>query len=199
MLVYPGGRVGDRASLGYSFFTIFFCDLGQTQTHSGASNAPSLVLFLIALVTLAFGLPLFFFAFARLFERGSRGALIVRVAPPAAALSAICFLGVGATPWNLYLQAHNEFVTWAFRALLIAMLAALAASLSDRAFARTFGAVFGAYTLVLIGYVLLIALGPAPATAAGAAIQATGQKIIIYASILNIVTASFIARSILAR
>lgn len=53
-------------------------------------------------------------------------------------------------------------------------------------FPRRFAYVFGAFALLLAGYVTLITAGPSAATSQGAAIQATAQKIIVYASIITV-------------
>jgi len=98
MLLYPGGRVGERTSVGYAFFTNYFSDLGQTQTHSGASNTSSLVLFCMALVAIAFGLPLFFAAYSRMLGGLTRFPWTTQFAVVCAVGTAISFLGVAATP-----------------------------------------------------------------------------------------------------
>ena len=195
MLLYPGGRVGDKASLGYSFFTNFFSDLGQTQTHSGASNTTSLVLFCLAIVAIAFDLPLFFAAYSRMLGGLTRLPWTIKFAVVCAIVTAISFLGVAATPWNLYLQAHNDFVTWAFRSLLLAIVLAFVGSLVAPNLPRRFAFIFGAFGVVLVAYVLLIAIGPSPATVQGAAIQASGQKIIVYASVITVLVQSLAARA----
>lgn len=192
MQLYPGGRVGDRDSQGYSFFENFFSDLGQTHTHSGASNTPSLVLFCIAIGAMAIGLGSFFIAFARLFPRASRGVGPGRLAAVCGVVAGLCFIGVAATPWNLYLRAHNVFVIWAFRALLSAVLLDVVAVFISAGFPRRFGWVFVGFALVLAAYVGLLTFGPLPGTPAGALVHATGQKIIVYASVATIFVQSLL-------
>ena len=176
MLLYPGGRVGDPQSIGYSFFTNFFSDLGQTHTHSGATNTVSLALFCIGLVAVAYTIVVFFFAFSDLFPTGTISSRIARAAAWRSVVTAISFLGVAAT----------------------SILACLVASLLERTILRRFALVYGIFAFVLVAYIGLITLGHAPGTAAGAAIQATGQKIIVYASVLTILAQAVIARASLA-
>ncbi|MEP6995864.1 MAG: hypothetical protein ABI968_15175 [Acidobacteriota bacterium] len=198
MAIYPGGSVANPHGSSYSFFDNFFSDLGQTRTLSGASNWTSLVLFVTALTCVALGLGLFFVELARLY---SRTAAIGwgRVAAFFGIATAICFIGVGATPWNLYLAAHNEFVLWVFRAFLAACIASLIALRLEGTFPLRFSAVFAAFGLLLFGYVLLLALGPKPGTPEGARIQAVGQKFIAYASILAVLTQALGLRRYLSR
>lgn len=186
MILYPGGRVGDHESLGYSFFTNFFSDLGQTTTYGGHANYPSLVLFCVALLATGIAAGLFFVAFSGLFERRSPAGRISVAAAAFGILAGICFVGVAATPWNLYLQAHNAFVQWAFRMFLLAVICSGAACLLSSRLPRRFVYVFAAFAILLAAYIAMLTVGPAPGTPLGAMIQATAQKIIVYASVLTI-------------
>jgi hypothetical protein len=190
MLAYPGGSIADPHAAGYAFFDNFFSDLGQTHIRSGASNAASLVLFCVALVGMAFGLALFFIAFAQFFARSRAGRVLGFVGIGAGLVTAVCFTGVAATPWNLYLQAHNDFVTWAFRAYLLAVLAFVGAIFATPEVPRRFAYVFIAFAVVLVAYVVLLTAGPTLATSEGARIQVVGQKVIVYASIATIMIQS---------
>jgi hypothetical protein len=55
--------------------------------------------------------------------------------------------------------------------------------------------VFGIFFGLLVAYLLLLEFGPSLTTYAGMLIQATGQKIIVYASITSIMLQALIARS----
>ena len=102
----------------------------------------------------------------------------------------MCFVGVARAPWNLYLRAHNEFVVWAFRAFLAGALRAAVATGITASFPRRFTWIFGSFALLLSAYVGLLITGPKPHTAAGAFVQATGQTIMVDASVLTILVAS---------
>lgn len=198
MAIYPGGSVADPTSRGYSFFDNFFSDLGQTRTLSGASNLVCMALFATALTVVALGLGLFFVELARLYSE--RAAVRwARVAAFFGIVTGICFLGVAATPWNLYLAAHNVFVHWTFRLLLAAAVASIAAILLETGFPRRFASVFGAFAVVLLAYVFLLVLGPKPSTPEGARVQVVGQKIIAYASILAVLAQAIGLRAWLRR
>ncbi len=198
MAIYPGGSVANPQGSGYSFFNNFFSDLGQTRTLSGAPNLACMALFATALIVVALGLGLFFVALARLYSRRT-AVCWARVAAFFGIVTGVCFLGVAATPWNLYLAAHNEFVHWAFRSFLGAAVASIAAILSETGFPRRFASVFGGFALILLAYVLLLALGPKPNTPDGARIQAVGQKIIVYSSILAVLAQAIGLRAWLGR
>ena len=198
MLLYPGGSVAVPDSSRYSFFLNFFSDLGQTHVTSGISNLPSMVLLVVALTTTALGLITFFFAFSRLFVVSLGAIWLSRIAIVCGIVAGISFIGVAFTPWNLFLQAHGEFVTWAFRAFLAAVVLLIPATLLEPGFPRRYPIVFAVFAVVLFAYVLLLAFGPRSGTPEGSIVQATGQKIIVYASILTILIQSFTARKLVS-
>jgi hypothetical protein len=199
MFLYPGGRVGDPQSTGYAFFTNFFSDLGQTRTYGGHANLPSLVLFCIALGATAFAMGLFFIGFSLLFPAGSPARLTSTLGAVCGIVAGLSFIGVAATPWNVYLRAHNEFVLWAFRSFLVAVVLCAAAGFVAPNFPRRFAWVFVAFAILLAVYVGVITVGPRADTAEGAAIQATAQKIIVYASVLTVLVQALYARAWLKR
>ncbi|MDQ6824297.1 MAG: hypothetical protein M3007_02405 [Candidatus Eremiobacteraeota bacterium] len=189
MLLYPGGSVSSPESQRYSFFFNFFSDLGQTHVgygSSGAANLPSMFLFGLALTTTAAGLVLFFVAFSLLFQESPVSVWLSRIALLCGTVTAVCFVGVAFTPWNLFLQAHNGFVDWAFRMFLLAVILLMITIAVEPGFPRHFMIIFGGFAALLAAYVALLTFGPSTSTPQGSAIQATGQKIIVYASILTV-------------
>jgi hypothetical protein len=198
MLLFPGGRQQDPTSTGYHFFLNFFSDLGATTTRSGADNLASMVLFMSALVSLATVLVLFFLAFTRFFN--GIPLLLSQIGAVFGFVAAVGYVGVAATPWNRLLGAHNAFVQLAFGALFVTVMLNLIAILRTPDFPRRFAWVFLAFGALLFAYVLLIFFGPNPKFSnTGAAIQSTGQKIIVYASVLTMLIQSLSVESLLLR
>ena len=144
-----------------------------------------MALFVIALCSLAAGLVLFFIAFAQFFTDASVARWLSRLGSALGIGSAICFLGVAATPWNLLLKPHNLFVLGAFGLLLGAVLAYLLAIRFKQSFPRRFARIFGSFALILLAYVVLLKAGPSPMTPRGLTVQVTAQKIIAFASVLT--------------
>jgi hypothetical protein len=62
----------------------------------------------------------------------------------------------------------------------------IAAILIEREYPRRMAIVFAVFALLLAAYVVLITVGPSTDTENGLTIQATGQKIIVYAAIVAI-------------
>lgn len=192
MFWYPGGTMVDDATQGYSFFHNFFSELGFTTAH-GRSNQVGAGLFFVALTLVGFGLGLFFLAFPRFFEQERRTRWLAWFGSGLGLLSAVCFIGVACTPANLNMALHKTFVMWAFRLLPVAIFCYIPA-MSMTHFPLALRGVFIAFFLLLMAYLLLLEFGPEIDTYNGMVIQATGQKVIVYSSILSIMVQAFWAR-----
>jgi hypothetical protein len=202
MFFYPGGTVPVAATSGYHFFINFFSDLGQTRTQSGATNYPSMLLFTTSMAMAGIGLGTFFVMFAKVFTskaatpwalRLNRAATLVGV------VAAVCFIGVGATPYNLLFLEHQAFVQWAFRLLLLAILLESAALRLTPGIPRSWLGVNVAFVAILFAYLLLMMFGPSTRTLIGDEIHAVGQKIIVYTAITTIFAQALLVRAHLAR
>ncbi len=191
MLLYPGGTPFNQTGKRYDFFDNFFSDLGQTRTPSGQSNTASLVLLVTALTAVAVVMVLFFVAFVGFFS--GRRRRLGRLASLFGVVTAICFVGVAATPWDLYLEAHNAFVKIAFPSFLVAVLLYTVAILLEHSVPQRFAWVFIAYAVILAAYVVLILAGPDVKTSTGRIIQVAGQKVIVYASVVTVLVQSLAA------
>jgi hypothetical protein len=196
MLAYPGGTYADPATAGFSFWNNFFSDLGRTRTRLGGGQVLSRLLFTTALLLVAAGLAAFFAAFAGL-VRSARPARGLALAGSACGcLAAVAFAGVALVPADVALALHDRLVQWAFRAFLAAVLCYLPALAREPALPRSLLRVFAAFAALLAGYVALITWGPSPHEAAGQTVQATGQKVIVYAAVLAVAAQARIARQV---
>jgi hypothetical membrane protein len=200
MFSYPGGTFVDPHSKGYSFFRNFFSDLGRTQTHSGDSNTVSAILFFVALTLVGLGLATFFLAMPRFFRQAVAGPahLLSRLGSAAGILSGLSFVGVACTPANLIGWLHRLFVQIAFVAFFVAVLFYIAAILRTNTYPRRYALVCGVFVLVLAAYLVLIFFGPSLLSPRGLVIQATGQKIVVYAAIVAALILADGARRLMA-
>ncbi|HEX6496039.1 MAG TPA: hypothetical protein VF018_11180 [Acidobacteriaceae bacterium] len=185
MLIYPGGAVYQRDANHYLFFRNFFSDLGATVTPSGRPNLPSHILLAIALGTVGIALILASSNWKVIVAR-QRTARGVGLASQAFQIVAgLGFVGIAATPWNLVLDAHNGFVRAAFGFLLAYDLCLLVIQLCNR-WPPRYVLANAAYLLLLIAYVGILFVGPALDTQSGLEFQVGAQKIIVYASVINL-------------
>jgi hypothetical protein len=189
MLLYPGGTMTDPHSHGYSFFLNFLSDLGRIATPSGQSNLASRMLFTIALSMGAVGVALFFVALTQFFAGSGIVPWLSRLAAIFGLVASICFIGVAFVPLDLSGPVHYLFLDAALLSFLLAFLLLFLAVLLTPGFPRRVVWVFSAFAVLLAGYSLfllfLLLFGPATGTLIWEIAQATGQKIIVYASILT--------------
>jgi hypothetical protein len=199
MFLYPGGAKYHLAAERYLFLQNFFSDLGATRTYSGKPNMLCASLFIAALSFLGLAMivasPLWRAWLPRVptttAQSGmasfspSRNAPWGIAAQIFAALSGLCYLGVAVTPWNYFLETHNNFVKGAFSLLLGLIVALLLGQISERE-TTPYLIANCAYLILLAGYVYLLFAGPSLQTQNGLAAQVAAQKIITYVSILNL-------------
>jgi hypothetical protein len=195
MLVYPGGTPNEPLRHRYSFFKNCFSDLGRTRTFAGQTNRVSQVLFITAMVIGAAVLALFFRAFAVVTARGRKNSrAIARHLSHVGALfgiaTAICFIGVACTPWDLFEHAHIAFALWAFRLFFGGVVLNLIAVLIEPALPRRAAWFFAAFAIMLIAYIFLLTAGLTPGPMSAAVIQDTGQKVIVYSAIVTVLVQS---------
>ena len=191
MLVYPGGTKFAPQASGYSFFQNFFSELGFTVTRGGYPNPVAAPLFFVALVLAGLGLVLFFVTIPQFFW-DTRGQQILSILGSAAGVvSGFAYVGIAFTPGNLLPNPHLQFVLLAFRAFLPAVVLYLVAILSTPAYPNGYAGIYVVFAILLAAYIGLITRGPDIDTAQGVLIQATGQKIIVYAAILTILVQSW--------
>jgi hypothetical protein len=100
-------------------------------------------------------------------------------------IAGLGFIGVAATPWDLVLDAHNTFVRAAFGFLLAYDLCLLVIQLRNR-WSPAYTVANAIYLVLLIAYVGILFFGPRLDTQSGLEFQVAAQKIIAYASAINL-------------
>ena len=191
MFFYPGGTFTDPARRGYSFFENFFSELGFLRTPAGEPNTVSLVLFVTAMFLAGGGMALFFLALPKFYRRTRTGHILGMFGSIFGVLSAICFWGVAAFPADVNLAAHGDFVVWAFRLFPAAVLCYAIVYFLEKGVSYGYAWALVIFLVFLIGYIFLLELGPDFKSLPGTVIQATGQKVIVYASILSVMIQSW--------
>ena len=184
MLLYAGGTAADNSAPRYQFFNNFFSDLGLTIAHSGESNTISAILFFLTLTFAGLGVVAFFVAAPYLFGTTAVGKWLARFGSVFGIITGLSYVGVAFTPANLFLDAHRNFVLAAFSAFLVVVIAYVIAIFVTQSYPNVYAFVYMAFAVLLAIYLWLIFNGPGFETARGITIQATGQKIIVYAAII---------------
>jgi hypothetical protein len=199
MFLYPGGAKYHLAAERYLFLQNFFSDLGATRTYSGKPNMLCASLFIVALSFLGMAMIVASQLWKAWLSRVPTEAAQDGTAPFSAprntswgiaaqifaALSGLCYLGVAATPWNYFLDAHNNLVKGAFSLLLGLIVCLLWGQIYERE-TTPYLIANCIYLILLAAYVYLLFAGPSLQTQNGLAVQVAAQKIITYVSILNL-------------
>lgn len=196
MFIYPGGTSADKTTTGYQFFTNFFSDLGRTVAHNGQPNALSSLLFTVAMIAAGGGLALFFVAFMRFFTRPASHRVLSVIGTIFGVIAGLCFMGVGLTPGNVNSPLHGSFVLWAFGAFLAATALYSVVILREAGYPNRYAWPFVIFAVLLAAYMYLITQRPQIGDLSPVFIQATGQKIIVYASLASILLQSVAAQRV---
>ena len=198
MFVYPGGAVFELEANRYLFLRNFFSDLGATITPSGRPNFASHLLFGIALGTVGLALVLASSNWKVIVAKRQAARTAGVASQVVEIIAGLGFIGIAATPWNLVLDAHNGFVRLAFGFLLVYDLCLLIIQLRNR-WSPGYTAVNAIYLLVLVAYVGILFFGPGLDTQSGLEFQVAAQKVIVYASVINLGLQSVSIRYALSR
>ncbi len=185
MLAYPGGTYQEPSAQGYQFFRNFFSDLGLSQTFSGGPKTISFLLFVIALTLAGVALVLFFLFAPPLFKKRRLAYGLSIIGSIFGIISGLSFIGVAMSPADLYLSLHGNFVQVAFIFFFIAVIFYLPAVLLTPHYPNVYAWTYLAFAILLAGYIWLLFNGPDFTSPQGMLIQATGQKVIVYAAILT--------------
>jgi hypothetical protein len=196
MFLYPGGTRNDPTTGCYQFLANFFSDLGITVAHDGSPNTPCAALFFTALVLGGLAVILFFVAMAQFFKQPRSARVLSWIGSSIGVVSGLAYVGIAFTPGNLLLDAHILFVQVAFLCFFLAVLFYLVAILLTESYPNRYAAVLAGFAVILAVYLWLLFFGPAPDTPSGLTIQATGQKIVVYAMIITVFIEAYGARRV---
>jgi len=184
MFHYPGGTYTNHDAVGYSFWYNFFSDLGRRATFSGASNTVPHILFVTALCFAALMLALAFAALPRLFTKVKSARRLAVLGSIVGIISVISYIGIASLPADLHLPTHKLFVYIAFTAFLLVVALYSSAIFRNRAYPNFYAYTYLAFAVILALYLVLLFAGPKAETSWGNRLQATGQKIVVYAEIV---------------
>ncbi|MBC8345598.1 MAG: hypothetical protein H8E56_05025 [Candidatus Marinimicrobia bacterium] len=115
MIMYAGGTLNNPESIGYSFTRNFFSDLGKFTDE----NIISAMMFNLCLIVCGLFFAAYYIYFTKLFYENTLINILAKIGSISGVIGSICFIGVGLTPHNLFLDLHIVFVNWAFRFFLI--------------------------------------------------------------------------------
>ena len=180
MLIYPGGTISDPSLEGYSFTKNFFSDLGMIESHNGERNYYAAVLFFIALNGVGLGLITYFVTAPVLFRTHTMSYVLAWFGSFFGIIAGLGYIGVAFTPADLLLDPHVLAVYVAFLNIPVAIFFYAFAIFLMPGYPQRYALAFIIFTVMLLAYVYLLFSGISDLR-----IQATGQKLIAYASLIT--------------
>lgn len=185
MALYPGSSYVRTGTRHYSLTLNFLSDLGATRTYASRINVASAIPFMLALAIVGLAIWIFSLNGRLIWRKRERFVLPFKVSVLLAAISGLAFVGVAAFPSNLSAVMHMTFVLTAF-GFLLGYLIVLSIVQIGNAWGRFYIVTNLCFVAVLIGYIVLLAAGPRVRSVANIGTQALIQKVVVYASVLNL-------------
>lgn len=193
MVTYAGGRAFDQTEPHYRLAGNFLSDLGRTRAYSGRANHVSCALFFFALASLGVALASFAWTWPTFAWQQRRARWAGHASAGFGMLSALAFVGVAVTPFDVAFRAHMFFVTSAFGCLAL-YVATLTLVMWRNGARRTWLAINVGYLVVVASYVAFVLVGPHLATPRGFTSQVVAQKVVAYASMVHAVLIATLVR-----
>jgi hypothetical protein len=181
MFYYLGGTLSNHDTVGYSFWNNFFSDLGRRVSLSGDPNIISRSLFAIGYWFLGLLLCLFFAALPCLFAGAKSARRLAIIGSIFGIIGAVSFGIVSVIPWDTHQLAHEIFAVIVRVAFITAAALYSVAILRNELYPKAYAYAFLAFAVIWLVYLILPLAGPSMETAWGNKVQATAQKIAVYA------------------
>ncbi len=192
MTMYPGGTHLEPRTAGYDFFDNTFSELGRIRGYLGQTNTAGAASFALATVIAGASLAAFFLSEAKRLEARastSRHALLTRLF---GFVTAFGFTFVGLTPTDLVPGPHYAFVYLAFVGYALTDIVLLlgwgSVPGTDGKVRRHRLLAYGAFLVILCTYLIVLFIVAGTGSTALHAPLVTGQKLVVYAGIVVVVT-----------
>ena len=184
MVVYPGGTIQEPFLEHYSFLYNFFSDLGRTRAPDGTPNTWTYSIYIASLIIAGLCTALYFTTLPFLFKAQTSKKYYL-AAMGLGVVAGLCYIGIGMNPYNVDYYSHTLYVRAGFISFLFMSLAYAAAIYNEPGFPRKYAIVLLIFACVLCLQVGIMIFGPRSWTSRYALLlQASSQKIVVYAEIL---------------
>ncbi len=183
MYLYPGGySVGDIVFYPswYKFSKNFFSDLGLLTTPTGRPNLPSSILFCVSMTLLGLTFILHAITLNSYFPHNSKTQKLSIIAMVTGIISAIGFIGVGFTPWDVFPNLHNISVLVGFGVSGFYCFFFGVAVFREKSYPNFFGVISLGYIIVIIAYAFTAIFSPPFDSFPGLTTHVLAQKIVTY-------------------
>ncbi|MHA1111643.1 MAG: hypothetical protein ACTSRE_11115 [Promethearchaeota archaeon] len=189
MFLFPGGfKVSGIVfpSTYYRFDIHFFSDLGMLTTEAGRPNIPSAILWCIALTLVGLSFLMYALTLPSYFQKKTVQYRFAIVSSFIAVLSAIGFIGIAWTPWDIFLMPHIFFVFFAFPVAIGYSSLFCVSIFMKKTYPNIFGYLLILFSIAMGVYLWFLFGGPSVDGWEGRIIGALAQKAIVYIMIVLI-------------
>lgn len=188
MLVYPGGTIHNEHSIGYSFLSNFFSDLGTYTSYNGSPNYLSMSLFIIGLTLVGITFSFFYLALPQLFIDNKVNYRFAILGSIFAWGGSIGLIGTGFTPADQVLDLHIFFANSIFECFMITALSYTIVIYRAKILEKKYAIGYGLFFILIALYVGVLEWGPAARSSQSALFfQVVTQKMIVLVFCLSIV------------
>ncbi len=122
MMVYPGGTIHDKTTVGYSFSNNFFSDLGIYTAYNGEPNYVSMYLFIISLILVSITFIFYYMTLPQSYKEDSLNFKLSILGTLFAFGGSIGLIGTALTPADLVLDTHIFFANNIFYCFMVTAL-----------------------------------------------------------------------------
>lgn len=186
MFYYPGGTESNHDTVGYSFCSNWFSDLGRRVALSGDPNTTSRWLFVISGCILGLLLCLFFGALPRLFIRAKSARRLAVVGSLFGVTAGVSTFAISFVPLDLHPVIHNALGATYGVAFFIALALYSVAIFRTDLYPNAYAYVTLAYAIILVAWAAVVVAAPDVETTRDNMLQATTQKIQSYSEAICI-------------
>lgn len=179
MVLYPGGTKVDPSTTGYRFFENMFSDMGRHVSHSGAPNVIPASLFVASMCMLAVALIPFYIVQSKTLDHAGKGK--AGVAWILGSVSAIFLALAGIFSQDVFPVLHLRLAQLVFVFVVPAVFIYAWLIFNDTIYPMACGITYIVFGCIVLAGIAAVIISGEPDTLAAVTIQATAQKVMVYA------------------
>ena len=159
MFFYAGGTMDNPSTPGYSFWGNTISDLGRVFTYNGGFNIISMILFTIALASIAvLSIPLYV-VFPKLFSTKRIESICARIGSLLGYITTIGWIGVIFVPADIANAPHWIFAYVLYIALFFSGAFYTISLFLNQKISKVYAIIFTAYCIILFASLMVIIIG----------------------------------------
>jgi len=147
---YPGGTIPNHDTVGYSFWSNTFSDMGRRVSLSGEPNTVSRVIWETSMYIYELILCLFFAVLPRLFSKAKSARRLATIGSIFGITAMVLLFIATSAPMDLHESIHNTASLVSYGAIGVALILYSIAIFRNESFPKTYAYVLVAYIIILV-------------------------------------------------